>query len=257
MLKNNIEINKKLSKPKKAIIILLLSAAAFIIAMLIYFNIYYHAVDVADYLESDAEVSIEKTDKGYFFDGPGTENALIFYQGSKVETEAYAPLMYELAEQGVDCFLVDMPFRMAFFGMNSALEIEKEYESSYDTWILSGHSLGGAMAANLAADNPDNFYVLFLLAAYPTKSLENQDISVITVYGSEDGVLNMEKIEDGRELMPSDYTEIVIEGGNHAQFGSYGEQSGDGIALISAEEQRKQTEAALLSILDTASKAKG
>ncbi len=37
--------------------------------------------------------------------------------------------------------------------------------------------------------------------------------------------------------MPAQYQESVIEGGNHAGFGSYGAQSGDGTASISAEEQ--------------------
>ncbi|MBR3689616.1 MAG: hypothetical protein IKL97_00750, partial [Eggerthellaceae bacterium] len=35
--------------------------------------------------------------------------------------------------------------------------------------------------------------------------------------------------------------ELVIEGGNHAQFGSYGAQEGDGAAAISAEAQRDLT----------------
>ena len=32
-----------------------------------------------------------------------------------------------------------------------------------------------------------------------------------------------------------------MEGGNHSQFGNYGEQKGDGKATISAEEQQRQT----------------
>ncbi len=41
--------------------------------------------------------------------------------------------------------------------------------------------------------------------------------------------------------MPSDYSEVKINGGNHAQFGSYGVQKGDGAASISADEQWKIT----------------
>ena len=78
-------------------------------------------------MNGSSEVSVEKFDKGWFFDGAGEEKALIFYPGAKVATEAYAPLMYQLAESGIDCFLVDMPFHMAFFGMNRAEEIMQEY----------------------------------------------------------------------------------------------------------------------------------
>jgi len=41
--------------------------------------------------------------------------------------------------------------------------------------------------------------------------------------------------------MPQDYKEVCIEGGNHAQFGSYGTQKGDGTAAIPAEEQWART----------------
>jgi hypothetical protein len=54
-------------------------------------------------------------------------------------------------------------------------------------------------------------------------------------------MLNMDKIVAGRELMPQDYKEVCIEGGNHAQFGSYGAQKGDGTAAIPAEEQWART----------------
>ena len=101
------------------------------------------------------------------------------------------------------------------------------------------------MAANFAADyvedHTDGIRGLLLLAAYPTKDLSTSDMSVVTVYGSEDGVLNMDKIVAGRELMPQDYKEVCIEGGNHAQFGSYGTQKGDGTVAIPAEEQWART----------------
>ena len=233
---------------KTALIIVLLAVAVLIVACLIYFGIYYHSVDVEEDLAGSGTVTVAEIDSGWLFDGAGTDTALIFYPGAKVEASAYAPLMLELAESGVDCFLLKMPFRMAIFGLNRALNIVEEYE--YDTWILSGHSLGGAMAASCAASNPGTFDVLLLLAAYPTDSLDQEGLSVLSLYGSEDGVLNMDKVVSGRELMPEDYTEICIEGGNHAQFGSYGEQDGDGTAAISPEEQRQAVVDALMELLE-------
>lgn len=233
-------------KPKKVKKIILVILAVLILlsgSSAIYLGNYYHSVDVEKYMTSSSEVAVEQFDKGWFFDGAGEEKALIFYPGAKVATEAYAPLMYQLAENGVDCFLVDMPFHMAFFGMNRAEEIMQEY--NYEAWYLGGHSLGGAMAANFAADyvedHADGICGLLLLAVYPTKDLSASDMSVVTVYGSEDSVLNMDKIVAGRKLMPKNYKEVCIEGGNHAQFGSYGAQKGDGTAAISAEEQWART----------------
>ena len=120
----------------------------------------------------------------------------------------------------------------------------------YDHWYLAGHSLGGAMAASYASGHLESLNGLALLAAYPTKSLKSDSFSVLSIYGSEDGVLNMEKVEKGKSQMPADYTEICIEGGNHARFGNYGEQKGDHTAEISREEQQKQTVDAILGLLE-------
>ena len=186
--------------------------------------------------QSSDSVSVTTISNGIFFDGNGTDTALIFYPGAKVEYTAYAPLMMELAENGVDCFLLEMPYNMAIFGLNRADAIMESY--SYDHWYLAGHSLGGAMAASYAANHTNQLDGLILFAAYATSSLG--DLPTLAIYGGEDGVLNMEKLEDGVQYA-QDYTEVCIAGGNHAGFGSYGVQSGDGEASITQEEQWEQT----------------
>lgn len=126
-----------------------------------------------------------------------------------------------------------MPLHMAIFGVDRAEEVMEAYH--YEIWDLGGHSLGGAMAADFTAEHADQVDGLLLLASYPTKDLSKTEIAVTTIYGSEDGVLNMDKLEEGRKLLPKGSKEKCIEGGNHAQFGSYGKQKGDGEARISAE----------------------
>ena len=145
--------------------VVLLAMAAFCVW---YVNDYYHAEDYVDaYLQSSDTVTVTTKDNIVFLDGAGTEDALIFYPGAKVEYTAYVPLFYALAEQGVDCFVVKMPGNLAFFGMGKAADIMEEYE--YENWYLSGHSLGGAMAASYITKNGEDFDGLVLLAAYATK----------------------------------------------------------------------------------------
>ena len=172
---------------------------------------------------------------------------MIFYPGAKVEYTAYIPLLNGLAKQGIDCFLVRMPFNMAFLGQNKAKKIMDSYE--YSHWYLAGHSLGGAMAASYASSHLDSLDGLALFAAYPTKSLSSDSFSVLSVYGSLDGVLNLEKVKEGKKFLPADNTELCIEGGNHAQFGNYGNQKGDHTASISRKEQQEQTIQAVLQMM--------
>lgn len=217
------------------LLLLLLLAGGF----LIYTAVYYHADATAlEALRSDETVLISRVDTGWFFDGPSEEDALIFYPGGKVEAEAYAPLLRALAAEGTDVFLVEMPFRLAIFGKNKADDVLSRYE--YANWYIGGHSLGGAMAASYAAEHPDRLTGVLLLAAYPTKRLD-ESLVVVSVYGSEDGVLNRKKLAKGRSYMPTSFYEYVIPGGNHAQFGNYGRQSGDSPARIPAAEQQAET----------------
>ena len=222
-------------RPKTIVVILVAVIAAFGIATEIYANNYYHAVDIDEYITSNATVTISQIDEGYFFDGPGEDKALIFYPGAKVEETAYAPIMKSLAEQGVDCFLIKMPMKLAFFGASKADDIRAEYQ--YDNYYLAGHSLGGAMAANYAADHSNDYSGLFLLAAYPTKDITATRFPIVFLYGDNDKVLNRKKLEVGFTLIPQNYKAVEIAGGNHAQFGSYGAQDGDGTATITPEEQ--------------------
>lgn len=206
-----------------------------LIICFIYLSTYSHAISVEQYLKSSDEVTVKEDNNGYFFDGYGTYDLVIFYPGAKVDTKAYAPLMYLLAKNGIDVYLVNMPFHFAIFGINKADYVLKNY--SYKNYYGAGHSLGGAMISSYISKNHELFKGLILLASYTTKDLSNTNLDVLSIYGSLDGVLNMENVVSGRSLMPNNYIEYVIEGGNHANFASYGNQKGDNNSLISKEEQ--------------------
>ena len=206
---------------------------------LVYTEQYYHADDsVYASLKSDDTVKVVQTEYGWLFDGPSEADALIFYPGGKVEETAYAPLLHCLAGQGMDVCLVRMPFRLAVFGENKAAQVIKQHD--YAHWYIGGHSLGGAIAADYAAEHGEQLSGVYMLAAYATKPLDENSQAII-IYGSEDGGLNQGKLEKANRYLPDHSAVYVIEGGNHAQFGNYGRQDGDGNALISAEEQQRRT----------------
>ena len=224
--------------------VLLCTAVVLLTAAGLYAGNYYRATEVGAYMKSDETVAVKQIRDGYCFDGPGEKNALVFYPGAKVEETAYAPLMYTLASHGIDCFLIKMPLKLAFFGMNRADRVLAEYD--YENYYLAGHSLGGAMAADYAEKHPEEYEGLFLLAAYPSKDLSATRLPVVFIYGENDRVLNREKLEEGFSLVPPGYEEVVIAGGNHAAFACYGAQKGDGEAAITASEQQEITANAIL-----------
>ena len=168
-----------------------------------------------------------------------TENAskgFIFYPGGKVEHTAYQPLMAACAQQGILCVLMEMPFNLAVLDINAADGIQEHYPE-IEEWYIGGHSLGGSMAAAYLADHMDDYNGLILLGSYSTADLSESGLDVLSVYGSEDKVMNRDKYEENKSNLPSNFTEVVIGGGCHAYFGMYGAQEGDGEPVISNEEQ--------------------
>ena len=102
---------------KKIKIILIIILALVLAYSVYYLTDYYHAEKTAtDYLNGTDDVNVTKIDNGLFLDGYGNDTALIFYPGAKVEYTSYLPMFVDLASKGIDCYLVEMPFNLAFFG---------------------------------------------------------------------------------------------------------------------------------------------
>ena len=179
-----------------------------------------------------------------------TDTGLIIYPGGRVDPRAYAPIARDIAEQGYLVVIAPMPLNLAVFGANQAQEIIAAYPD-IQHWVIGGHSLGGAMAARFAYQNPDTVQGLALWAAYPAKSddLSGQSLEVVSILGSQDGLGTGQGVETTRSLLPKKTHFSVIDGGNHAQFGWYGDQPGDNPASISRADQQAQVVAATLELI--------
>ena len=217
------------------------------------------ALYVADYYPADADAvaafgEVDGVEESTLEDGsiaflPEAPTAgFIFYPGGKVEHTAYVPLMRALAARGLLCVLVKMPLRLAVLDSNAADGVQEKYPEITD-WYIGGHSLGGSMAAAYLEKNSDDYRGLVLLGAYSTADLSDTSLAVLSLYGSEDKVMNAEKYEKNKQNLPVDFTEIVIEGGCHAYFGTYGAQKGDGTPTITNAEQIFLTADAILSFV--------
>ena len=207
------------------------------------------AIYLGDYYRADEEAinaflpqgTTWKEESGRIvFEPEGATKGLIFYPGGKVEYTAYIPLMQACAEEGILCVLVEMPFNLAVFDVNAADGIQQKYPE-IEAWYIGGHSLGGSMAASYVADNAEDYEGLVLLGAYSASDLSNTDLAVLSVFGSEDAVMDRKKYNKNKKNLPNGFTELVIDGGCHAYFGMYGAQKGDGIPKITNEEQIRIT----------------
>ena len=187
-------------------------------------------------LASDDTVTVE-VEPFLSFDPGEATTGLILYPGGRIEPEAYAPVARRIAEAGYLVVVPEMPLDFAIFAPSRANEVIDSY-AGIDTWAIGGHSLGGAMAATFAELSIEVDGVV-MWAAYPAGSVDltGRDLETVGLLGTEDGLVSASDVEGASSQMPDGYVVVPIEGGNHAQFGDYGDQRGDGEPLIDAQTQ--------------------
>tara|TARA_R110002111_G_scaffold99117_1_gene153085 strand:- start:33 stop:575 length:543 start_codon:yes stop_codon:yes gene_type:complete len=162
---------------------------------------------------------------------------------------------------------VKMPSNLAVLNAQKGQLLFDEYKNT-EQWLVSGHSLGGAMASNFVAENESKIDALIYLAAYPSDDrLKNFSNSILSIYAENDGLCTIQDIEehyndlpsayfmDSTSDFPSDFSNTtcyyLIKGGNHAQFGNYGEQDGDNPATIGREQQQNEFVTLISNYIDS------
>ena len=202
-------------------------------------------------LTSDDRVTVNRVfvqswlNSYYVFEPAGEKpsRGLIIYPGGLVDHRAYAPLAREIAAEGYRTVIVSMPLYLAILGYARADTIIKDYPE-IEKWALGGHSLGGVMACRYAKRFREHIDGVVLWASYPSDRFRIDDttIKVASIYGTEDGLATRDKIESSKLHLPKDTQFFRIDGGNHTQFGWYGDgkelQKGDGPAAITRDKQQ-------------------
>ncbi len=200
------------------------------------------------YVPTDRAVDLILNEDGYsvrrqpyglvfFPEGEREDPGLIFYPGGNVDYRAYSYWGARLAQAGHVTVIVRMPFHLAVLAPNRADRVIDDLDM-VERWYLAGHSLGGAMAGRYVAGEQQKVSGLVLLGAYVDQDLRPADLAVASLMGSRDGVISQDNLDRGRALLPTNTIWAVLEGGNHAYFGDYGLQRGDGATSISFEVQR-------------------
>lgn len=178
---------------------------------------------------------------------PASGTGLVFIPGAKVDPYAY---LYKLSgvveEAGVTVVITKPTLNLAFFDQRPLTTFTAS-APDVDTWFVGGHSLGGVRACQLADDPAVTGVVLF--GSYCANDLSSSELEVLSLAGSDDGLSTPEKVADARVRLPADAVMVEIDGANHASFGDYGAQPGDGTATISSEQAREEITRSLVDIL--------
>jgi pimeloyl-ACP methyl ester carboxylesterase len=186
--------------------------------------------------------------------GKEPTKGLIFYPGGRVDERAYAPYARDLAARGYRVVIVPMPLTLAILDLWPALGGERASKvidayPATTSWAIAGHSLGGVAAGNYINKHPDKIAAAAFWGAYPIDDLSQSEIPMLSIWGENDALVTP-KIDKYWDKLPATIGKIVIVGGNHAQFGYYGIQNGDGVATIGRDVQQQQVNAQMQALLE-------
>jgi hypothetical protein len=236
-------------KGKKILKIGLIAVAVVLVVAVVGFLAWTRLARYPAFPEATALAQTAQTPQGWYVFKPEqpADTGFIFYPGGLVDPAAYAPLMKQISDQGIMTVIVPMPLDLAVFGVNKANDVIAAYPE-IQHWIIGGHSLGGSMAAQYAKDNASKLAGIAFMASYPAGDMSQSPLKMVTIHGSQDGLATPPKIADSLKLLPPGTTDVLLDGGNHAQFGNYGPQAGDGVATMSREEQQQLTTAAVVEL---------
>lgn len=231
---------------KKVIKNVLLILAAALVVVVVGFMIWAGSIvkpmeEAVQTVEAPSGYTVTREDYLHYGpEGQGLDIGIIIYPGARVDDVAYGVIGSELAKLGYDVYIVDFFVDFAVFGKNEADQILNQ--EAHSQWYIAGHSLGGVMAAAYLYEHSESLDGLIFFASYPSASndLSAVDTQVLSIYGELDGLATLEEIEASKELLPKDTVYHMIEGGNHAYFAYYGEQSGDNPATITREAQHEE-----------------
>ena len=198
-------------------------------------------------------VSIRSTDHSIILQPTGVASGagLVFIPGAKVDPYAYLYKLSGIVESSGATVVITKPIlNLAFFDQRPLSLFERD-APAITRWFVGGHSLGGVRACQLAASPGEGAEVagLVLFGSYCANDLSDSNLEVLSIGGSEDGLSTPEKIDAASSLLPEQANLVQIEGLNHAGFGDYGVQPGDGVARLSSEQERTMITDLLGSVL--------
>ncbi len=235
----------------RVVAIVLVVAVLAVVGILFYSNTVMRG-DRAAALEAweNPAVTITSTDHSIVISptGEATGAGLVFIPGAKVDPYAYLYKLSGIVEQSGATVVITKPtLNLAFFDTRPLSVFEAD-APDVTRWFVGGHSLGGVRACQLAGT--DGTVGLVLFGSYCANDLSGSGLEVLSISGSNDGLSTPSKIDEAKHLLPENTNFVQIEGLNHAGFGDYGYQSGDGVSTLTDAEERTQITDQLRSLFD-------
>jgi hypothetical protein len=225
------------------------TALSSLLVTLVGFLVFFHIVFPADRAATlevfrDTRVQVYHDDGRVIMSPTDTAHhrGILYFPGARVNPYSYLHPFVDVVAEGATLVVVDPLFHMALLDPRDVDDLTQDFPG-ITHWVVAGHSLGGVKAC-LMVDNPA-VRGLVLFASYCASDIRRSEVLVIQVVADQDLLITPQQREDSRPFLPDARKIVTLTGANHASFGTYGPQPGDGMSTL----DRTQMRAAITEIM--------
>ena len=236
---------------------ILFSLLFLMVGLLTLFFIWTKQVKVADQailqrVNKNKNISIRTTDHSLIMIHKQVppSRGLVFIPGAKITADAYLFKLSNFTQRGIAVVITKPTLNLAFFDLRPLSTFTREVPKIKE-WYVAGHSLGGVKACQYTTESKVKGLILF--ASYCATDVTKP---VLSISGSADRLTTKKDIDNTRKYYKGSYSAVEIVGANHARFGDYGKQSGDGEAQLTTEDMKISLNAIITNWFDTQSNDK-
>lgn len=149
---------------------------------------------------------------------------LVVYPENNVSPAAYAYKMAGVAQSGVVVIIVKTPLNIPQLDTRTLVDFAKLAPEVTD-WYVAGHGEGGKKACEQAEGT--QYKGIILLGSYCTVMVHDS-VKALDIQGGNDRIINKNDADYNATNLAYSSEKQAIPGLNHAGFGNYGKQDGDG-----------------------------
>lgn len=211
---------RALRRWQKILLVLLLLLGLAVLAFVIWASQVFPAEPIARDIAK--KYSVTNHDSAIVIE-PSSANGrgLVFIPGAKVDPVAYEYKLSGLVDAGYTVVITKPFLNLAFFDQRS-LSTFTQYAPTVKQWLVGGHSLGGVRACQYASQ--PGVVGLVLFGSY---CINDVSVPTISLRGSNDQLTTQHDVDNAKaKLKNARY--VLVDGADHAAFGDYGVQPGDG-----------------------------
>ena len=190
-------------------------------------------IEATEHFLAGEGFTFTRRDNGDLIYTPATPNGsgILIMHGALIMPQSYANTAAYFAARGYTVFMPWGPGRLSIIAVERVAAELPDF--GLDHWFFIGHSMGGMASLEMIEKHGAKPTAVALWAAAMPADFSGIDVPILYIWGDNDGLLPVERLEASKKNLPKHVNFVTLEGANHKNFAMYSHQFFDKKAKVS------------------------